>query len=189
MYIAPLQLERSHVRLCRSVHGGRPRLPCHYCVVSNAIRHIRSVVESSADRSMATDAQTPIERIKQKLDIVDEIGAVVSLKKSGKAYKGLCPFHGERTPSFYVFPDNGTYHCFGCHEYGDIFTFVEKQQNLDFRDALALLAERAGIPLESSGFDGDAAPSPEQSARKRLRALNDTAAIWFHHQLLQANDA
>ncbi len=130
-----------------------------------------------------------IERIRDKLDIVEEIGAVVALKKSGKAYKGLCPFHGERTPSFYVFPDKGTWNCFGCHEHGDIFTFVEKQQNLDFRDALALLAERAGIPLESSGFDGDAAPSPEQSARKRLRALNDTAAIWFHHQLLQANDA
>jgi len=141
---------------------------------------------------MATDAQTPIERIKQKLDIVDEIGAVVSLKKSGKAYKGLCPFHGERTPSFYVFPDNGTYHCFGCHEYGDIFSFVQKQQNLDFGEALALLAERAGVALGGYGAYGgerDGAESADAATRKRLRALNETAAIWFHHQLLQATEA
>ncbi len=141
---------------------------------------------------MATDAQTPIERIKQKLDIVDEIGAVVSLKKSGKAYKGLCPFHGERTPSFYVFPDNGTYHCFGCHEYGDIFTFVQKTQNLDFPEALALLAERAGVELGGYGAYGgerEGAESADSATRKRLRALNETAAIWFHHQLLQATEA
>jgi len=141
---------------------------------------------------MATDAQTPIERIKQKLDIVDEIGAVVSLKKSGKAYKGLCPFHGERTPSFYVFPDNGTYHCFGCHEYGDIFTFVQKTQNLDFGEALALLAERAGVELGGYGAYGgerDGAEAADAATRKRLRALNETAAIWFHHQLLQATEA
>ncbi|HZC76929.1 MAG TPA: CHC2 zinc finger domain-containing protein, partial [Ktedonobacterales bacterium] len=94
-----------------------------------------------------------IERIKQKLDIVEEIGAVVPLKKSGKAFKGLCPFHGERTPSFYVSPEHGTWKCFGCGEGGDIFTFVEKQQGLDFREALAQLAERAGVALESGHDD------------------------------------
>ena len=73
---------------------------------------------------MATEATSVIERIKQKLDIVEEIGAVVPLKKSGKAFKGLCPFHGERTPSFYVFPDKQDWHCFGCGERGDLITFV-----------------------------------------------------------------
>jgi len=102
-------------------------------------------------RITATEASSIIERIKQKLDIVEEIGAVVSLKKSGKAFKGLCPFHGERTPSFYVFPDKQDWHCFGCGERGDIITFVQKQQSLDFREALELLAERAGIPLERGG--------------------------------------
>lgn len=130
-----------------------------------------------------------IERIKQTLDIVEEIGAVVPLKKSGKSFKGLCPFHGERTPSFYVTPETGTWKCFGCGEGGDIFTFVEKQQGLDFRDALALLAEKAGIALDGDRFEGAAEESPETSARKRLRALNETAAIWFHHQLLQAPEA
>lgn len=136
------------------------------------------------------DTLSVIERIKQKLDIVEEIGAVVPLKKSGKAFKGLCPFHGERTPSFYVFPETGTWRCFGCNEGGDVFTFVEKQQGLEFRDVLAQLAERAGIALESGMRDGELfEESAETSARKRLRALNDAAAIWFHHQLLQAPEA
>ncbi len=140
-------------------------------------------------RITATDATSIIERIKQKLDIVEEIGAVVSLKKSGKAFKGLCPFHGERTPSFYVFPDKQDWHCFGCGERGDIITFVQKQQSLDFREALELLAERAGIPLESGSRPESAEEAAETSARKRMRALNEAAAIWFHHQLLQSTSA
>ncbi len=138
-----------------------------------------------------SESSSIFERIKQKLDIVEEIGAVVPLKKSGKAYKGLCPFHSERTPSFYVFPETGTWRCFGCNEGGDLFTFVEKQQSLDFRDVLAQLAERAGIPLESHDHaDGQPAEeSAETAARRRLRALNEAAAIWFHHQLLQSPEA
>jgi DNA primase len=140
---------------------------------------------------MSAESTSVIERIKQKLDIVDEIGAVVPLRKSGKAFKGLCPFHGERTPSFYVFPETGTWRCFGCNEGGDLFTFVEKQQGLDFRETLALLAERAGISLggAAGGGDGVGGESPETSARKRLRALNEAAAIWFHSQLLQSGAA
>lgn len=138
---------------------------------------------------MATEATSVIERIKQKLDIVEEIGAVVALKKSGKAFKGLCPFHGERTPSFYVFPDKQDWHCFGCGERGDLITFVQKQQSLDFREALELLAERAGIPLDSAQRSETAEESAETAARKRLRALNEAAAIWFHHQLLQSTTA
>jgi DNA primase len=137
------------------------------------------------------DSTGIIERIKQKVDIVEEIGAVVPLKKSGKSFKGLCPFHSERTPSFYVFPDTGTWVCFGCHERGDLFTFVEKQQGLEFRDALTVLAERAGIPLDSVASHGDGAPreSAESEAKRRLRAINEASAIWFHHQLLQATEA
>ncbi|HEY7781248.1 MAG TPA: DNA primase [Ktedonobacterales bacterium] len=138
-----------------------------------------------------TESTSTIGRIKQKLDIVEEIGAVVPLRKSGRAFKGLCPFHSERTPSFYVFPEKATWHCFGCNEFGDIFTFVQKQQGLDFREALQVLAERAGVPLEggASGADGADEPSPETTARKRLRAVNEAAAIWLHHQLLQAPEA
>lgn len=139
---------------------------------------------------MATEASTLVERIKQKIDIVEEIGAVVPLRKSGKAFKGLCPFHGERTPSFYVFPEKQDWRCFGCNEGGDIFTFVQKQQGLDFREALAVLAERAGIPMEHGSAGGQTPEeSAETSARKRLRALNEAAAIWFHHRLLQSPEA
>jgi DNA primase len=139
---------------------------------------------------MTSPVSGPIELIKQKLDIVEEIGAVVPLRKSGKAFKGLCPFHGERTASFYVFPESGTWKCFGCGEGGDLFTFVEKQQGLDFHDALVYLAERAGVALNTrSNEEGPAPESAETVARKRLRALDEAAAIWFHSQLLQATEA
>lgn len=139
---------------------------------------------------MAAEATSVIERVKAKLDIVEEIGAVVPLKKSGKAWRGLCPFHGERTPSFYVYPD-GHWRCFGCNEHGDLITFVEKTQGLDFIDALTALAEKAGVTLDRGRLD-DAAASAEAaegSARKRLRALNEAASIWFHAQLLQSPTA
>ena len=137
------------------------------------------------------DSTSIVERIKQKLDIVEEIGAVVPLRKAGKAFKGLCPFHSERTPSFYVLPDKGMWKCFGCNESGDIFTFVEKQQGLEFREALGLLAEKAGVMLESAAAPGEGAAheSQESAAKRRLRAINEAAAIWFHHQLLQASEA
>lgn len=138
---------------------------------------------------MNTAAPSLTERIKAKLDIVDEIGAVVPLKKSGKAFVGLCPFHGERTPSFYVSPERQSWYCFGCHEGGDIFSFVMKQQAVDFPEALALLADRAGIAPDERGAGPGTPAAVETAARKRLRELNETAAIWFHHQLLQAPEA
>ncbi len=134
---------------------------------------------------------TIIEQIKSKLDVVEEIGAVVPLKKSGKAYKGVCPFHSERTPSFYVFPNSGTWKCFGCQESGDIFTFLEKQQGLEFKEALAILAEKAGVPLESprNVLPGSEEEDQEEAARRRLRQINEAAAIWFHHLLLTSSEA
>jgi len=135
---------------------------------------------------MAAEATSVIERVKQKLDIVEEIGAVVPLKKSGKAWRGLCPFHGERTPSFYVYPD-GHWRCFGCNEHGDLITFLEKTQGLDFIDALSQLAEKAGVTLDRQRYEAtDGAETAEGSTRKRLRALNEAASIWFHAQLLQS---
>src|ERR1700726_1247702 len=92
-----------------------------------------------------------IETIKSKVDVVDEIGLVVVLQKSGKSLKGLCPFHNERTPSFYVFAEAQTWHCFGCNEGGDVFTFVQKQQGLEFREALLYLAEKASVAFEEYG--------------------------------------
>ena len=132
---------------------------------------------------------TVIDDIKAKVDVVEEIGLVVVLHKSGKTLKGVCPFHNERTPSFYVFPENQSWHCFGCNEHGDIFTFVQKHQGLDFREALEYLAQKAGVPLEDhSGRD----PEEERAAsaaRERLRKLNDDAMLWFHQLLLRSREA
>src|SRR5215469_16013700 len=91
-----------------------------------------------------------IEAIKTKVDIADEISLVVALQRAGKSLKGTCPFHNERTPSFYVFRETQTWHCFGCNEGGDVFTFVQKQQGLDFYETLLYLADKAGVSVEET---------------------------------------
>jgi DNA primase len=119
-----------------------------------------------------------IEEVKSRLDIVEIVGQSVQLKKAGRIYKGLCPFHNERTPSFVVYPDQGTWHCFGaCGSGGDVFTFLMKKDNLDFGDALKLLAERAGVELHHNA-DGE-------DNRKTLLEIHQIAASYFHYLLLR----
>ena len=109
-----------------------------------------------------------LEQIRAASDIVDIIGGYVPLKRAGKIYKGLCPFHVEKTPSFTVDPERRTYHCFSCGEHGDIFIFLEKMDHLDRAESLKILAERAGVEL--------ARRAPEDREREdRLRKLMDTA--------------
>lgn len=127
-----------------------------------------------------------IDEIKERLDIVEVIQSYVPLKKAGRTYKGLCPFHSEKTPSFVVFPESGTWHCFGaCATGGDVYTFVSKVENLEFGETLKLLARRAGVELQPR--------SPEQAeADKRqnlLREINQAAATYFHHLLLNSDEA
>jgi DNA primase len=121
---------------------------------------------------------TEIDEIKQKLDIVDVIGQYVSLKKSGKNYKGLCPFHGEKTPSFMVNQELQIYKCFGCNEGGDIFSFVEKMEGYDFRQALENLAERAGIKLKEFSRN-----ESEEGNKGILLEINETAKKFYHYIL------
>src|SRR5947208_4641153 len=132
-----------------------------------------------------------IETIKAKVDVAEEIGLVVALQKSGKSLKGLCPFHNERTPSFYVFAESQTWRCFGCNEGGDIFTFVQMQQGLEFRDALLYLAEKAGVAVDDySGHNRNPEEERETNvAKERLRKLNEDALLWFHQMLLRSKDA
>jgi DNA primase len=121
-----------------------------------------------------------IDEIKQRLDIVEVISSYVALKKAGRNYKGICPFHAEKTPSFVVFPDTQSWHCFGaCGTGGDVFTFVMRQENLDFSGALQLLAQRAGVSLKPR-TEADLA---EDKLKKRLHEINETAAQYFHNLL------
>ena len=126
------------------------------------------------DEQMATDS---VQEIKDKLSIMDVVGAQVKLKRAGKSLQGLCPFHKEKTPSFHVNPDRGSYHCFGCGEGGDIFTFTEKIEGLDFKGALKLLAERAGVTLVYSQ------PDKNHDKRDRLYAAMSDAEQFFVHGL------
>lgn len=130
-----------------------------------------------------------IETIKTRVDLVEEVGLVVALQKSGKSFKGHCPFHNERTPSFYVFVESQTWRCFGCNEGGDIFSFVEKHQGIEFGDALLYLAEKAGVSTEE--YQGrDPLEEREAHARKeRLRKLNEDALLWFRQFLLRSQEA
>ncbi|HEX9074221.1 MAG TPA: DNA primase, partial [Anaerolineae bacterium] len=120
-----------------------------------------------------------VDDVKQKIDIVDVIGQYVTLKRAGRNFKALCPFHNEKTPSFIVFPDQGTWHCFGsCGMGGDVFTFLMKKENIDFGEALRRLAQRAGVELsrERPGEDVE---------RKRLREVLAAAAAHYHYLLKQ----
>lgn len=123
-----------------------------------------------------------IEEIKARIDIVDLVSETVKLRRSGKNYTGFCPFHpNSHTPAFAVFPDSGTWRCFGqCNEGGDIFKYVMKKEGMDFAQALKYLADRAGIVLQ--------APTPEAEAQAeendRLRTLLEEAATYFRHQLI-----
>lgn len=123
----------------------------------------------------------PIEEIKARLDIVDIVSETVALRKSGKNYVGFCPFHpNTRTPAFVVFPETGTWRCFGqCNEGGDIFTFVMKREGWDFRQALEELARRAGVPLTPRP-----AQAPEEAeAHERLLTLLEEAVAFYRHHL------
>jgi DNA primase len=126
------------------------------------------------------------DEIKARTNIVELIGGYTPLKRAGRNHKGLCPFHTERTPSFVVFPDSQTWRCFGaCGEGGDIFSFLMKKENMDFPEALRLLADRAGVELEA--FSGAQAENKE--TRDRLRGLMTDAAHFFHQRLISSADA
>ena len=91
---------------------------------------------------------SPVQKIKESLSIEEVVSSYIKLDKVGTNFKARCPFHNEKTPSFFISPDRGSYYCFGCGAKGDIFSFVEEFEGLDFRGALKLLAERAGIQLD-----------------------------------------
>ena len=125
-----------------------------------------------------------IAQVRAATDIVALISEHVALKKSGRRWSGLCPFHGEKTPSFSVNAEEGRYYCFGCRASGDAITFVREIQHLDFIDALRQLAERAGIELHE-----DANATKARKERQELLGTMESAVEWYHQRLLSGSDA
>lgn len=130
-------------------------------------------------------ADDDIERIRTSVSIVDVIGQHVQLKRTGQSWKGLCPFHGEKTPSFNVNEKTQRYYCFGCQASGDAFKFVQEIQHVDFPAAVEFLAAKAGITLTETS----PGQSRQRARRKRLIEAMDTAVEWYHQRLLTAPDA
>lgn len=124
----------------------------------------------------------PKDQIKQTLSILDVVSTYTRLEKSGSQYKARCPFHNEKTPSFYVSPERGTYHCFGCSEHGDIFSFVEKMESVPFYEALTILAERAGVKLTPYKKE-------EKDKESNLISLLKSSSVHFIENLNKSIDA
>lgn len=126
---------------------------------------------------------TVTDQIKEKIDIVEFISAYVPLRKTGRSYVGFCPFHSNtRTPSFNVFPDTQSFHCFGCKASGTVFDFVMRREGLEFKDALEQLARRAGVELH----ERTEVEEQQDQLRTRLREINNAAAAFFRHMLLKS---
>ena len=123
-----------------------------------------------------------VDTIKDRLSITEVVGAYVKLTKAGANLRGLCPFHQEKTPSFMVSPTRNSFYCFGCGAKGDIFSFVEQFEGVDFMGALKVLADRAGVEIEKQ--------APEaKNERERLFKIMDTACLFYHKGLSEAPEA
>lgn len=126
-----------------------------------------------------------LQKVRDNTNILDVVGSYVSLKKKGKRYWACCPFHQEKTPSFSVSPEDGLYYCFGCHAGGDVFSFVEKMENLSFTEAVERLAEAAHLELPRAEV------SPEEKRRKQfndeLYHAMELAVVYFHNCLRRTN--
>jgi DNA primase len=121
-----------------------------------------------------------IDDVKQRTDIVEIVSQYASLTKSGRTFKGLCPFHSEKNPSFFVYPEQQTWHCFGaCNTGGDVYSFIMKKEGADFGDALRLLADRAGVTISTK-------TEREAEGKERLYQANQAAAQYFHNLLLNS---
>ena len=123
-----------------------------------------------------------IDEVKQRTDIVEVISQYTKLNKAGRTFGGLCPFHSEKRPSFFVYPEQQSWHCFGaCSTGGDVFSFIMKKQGIDFGEALRLLAQKAGVNIPSR-FEQDTG----KDERERLYQVTEAAAQYFHNLLLNS---
>ena len=131
------------------------------------------------------------ERVRNANDIADVIGRYISLKRSGNSYKGLCPFHNEKTPSFHVMPDDQFFYCFGCHKGGDVFSFMTDYNNMDFMEALEELARSAGMDMPDKFEGGSDRVFSSRGMKTRLFEMYKEAAEFYYKSLYsdRGNDA
>ncbi len=145
-------------------------------IVNNIIISLAPAQKDVGRRDLARSmSQSTAELIKEKLSITDVVSGYVELTPAGRSLKGKCPFHREKTPSFFVSPDRGTFYCFGCGQKGDIFSFVQEYEKVDFSGALKMLAEKAGVDLRQASY--------EVSQNSKSRDLIEEAALFFEHNL------
>ena len=130
--------------------------------------------------AMSSVKQDAVQEIKDRLDLVDLVSEHLRLQKAGRDLKGLCPFHQEKTPSFYVSQEKQLWHCYGCQKGGDHFTFIQDIEHVDFKGALRLLADKTGVVLEESPGAGR-----QRELKRTIQRLNLLAAQYFHHILLE----
>jgi len=127
--------------------------------------------------------RSEIDQVREATDLVALVGESVALKRVGKDFRGSCPFHGEKTPSFYVSPEKLIYHCYGCQVTGDAIKWIRETQHLDFMDALRFLADRAGITLHD-----DAPAGPGSGDKKIFLEVMAKAVDWYHEQLMSMSN-
>ena len=126
-----------------------------------------------------------IERVRAATDLVAVAGEHIALRRAGRRWQGLCPFHAEKSPSFSINAEEGLYYCFGCGAGGDVITFVREIEHLEFAEAVERLAARSGIQIR---YDTEAV-SQERQRRARLVAVMEKAVDWYHERLLTGADA
>ena len=130
--------------------------------------------------------QEDIEAVRDATDIVALIGERVALKKSGRQFAGLCPFHTEKTASFYVSAEKGVYHCHGCNASGNVFRFLRDLDGLDFPETVEFLARKAGITLRYE--QGSAVRGDDGSHRRRWLAAHEEAVAFYHHLFMKTDE-
>jgi len=129
---------------------------------------------------MVRYSESLIDEIKANNDIVDIISQYVILKRSGRNFLGLCPFHKEKSPSFSVSPDKQIFHCFGCGVGGDVISFISKIDNIGYRESIEVLAEKAGITLPTITGSQD---SKKEELKQKVYKINEIVAKHYHENL------
>ena len=150
----------------------------HKFIYTESLVYLISIIANTGGEPILIPEDV-VNEIRYRNEIEEVVSPYVTLKRRGKNLVGLCPFHSEKTPSFTVYPENGSFYCFGCGVGGDIFTFTGLIENLDYGESIKLLAERSGVALPQDGYDDSM-----QRLRNRIYDINRDTARFFHEYMM-----